>query len=248
MADTSSRVALVTGGSRGIGRAVAELLARQGHKVAVNFVSNEAAAADVVAAVESAGGTAVAVGGDVGDQAAVDALFGKIQERLGPVEILVNNAGITRDDLLMRMKPDAWDEVIQTNLKSVYLCSKAAMRGMLRGRWGRIISMSSVAGVYGNAGQANYSAAKAGIIGFTMAVAKEVGSRGITVNAVAPGFIATDMTAALGDDVAAAAAANITLGRLGLPQEVASAVGYLASEDAAYITGQTIVIDGGLTL
>jgi 3-oxoacyl-[acyl-carrier protein] reductase len=175
-------------------------------------------------------------------------LFGEIQESLGPIEILVNNAGVTNDDLLMRMKPEAWDHVIQTNLKSVYLCSRAAMRGMLRSRWGRIISLSSVAGVYGNAGQANYSAAKAGVIGFTKALAKEVGSRGITVNAVAPGFIATDMTEALGEAVADAAASQITLGRLGLPQEVASAVGYLASDDASYITGQTIVVDGGLTI
>ena len=248
MSEPISRVALVTGGSRGIGRAIAELLAGRGHQVAVNYVSNEVAAAEAVAAIEAAGSTAIAVKGDVGDQAAVDVLIAEVQERLGPVEILVNNAGITRDDLLMRMKPDAWDDVMQTNLKSVYLCSRAVMRGMLRGRWGRIVSLSSVAGVYGNAGQANYAAAKAGIIGFTMSLAKEIGSRGITVNAVAPGFIATDMTAALGDDVANAAADKITLGRLGLPEEVASAVGYLASEDASYVTGQTIVVDGGLVL
>jgi 3-oxoacyl-[acyl-carrier protein] reductase len=242
------RIALVTGGSRGIGRAVAELLAAAGHTVAVNYVSNEDAANVVVAAIEAAGGTAIAAQGDVGDEAAVAALVKRVQEALGPIEILVNNAGITNDDLLMRMKSDAWDSVIQTNLKSVYLCSKAVMRGMLRGRWGRIISISSVAGVYGNAGQANYSAAKAGIIGFTKALAKEVGSRGITVNAIAPGFIATDMTQALGDDVVNAAAQQIALGRLGSPEEVASAVGYLASDDASYITGQTIVVDGGLTI
>jgi 3-oxoacyl-[acyl-carrier protein] reductase len=246
--EDASRVALVTGGSRGIGRAVSELLAGRGHKVAINYVSNEAAAAETVAAIEAAGGTAFAVQGDVGVQSAVDSLVGAVHDSLGPIEILVNNAGITRDDLLMRMKPEAWDDVIDTNLKSVYLCSRAVMRGMLRGRWGRIVSLSSVAGVYGNAGQANYSAAKAGIIGFTMALAKEIGSRGITVNAVAPGFIATDMTAALGEDAATAAASRITLGRLGLPEEVASAVGYLASEEASYITGQTIVVDGGLTL
>jgi 3-oxoacyl-[acyl-carrier protein] reductase len=246
--EDASRVALVTGGSRGIGRAVSELLAGRGHKVAINYVSNEAAAAETVAAIEAAGGTAFAVQGDVGDQSAVDSVVGAVHDSLGPIEILVNNAGITRDDLLMRMKPEAWDDVIDTNLKSVYLCSRAVMRGMLRGRWGRIVSLSSVAGVYGNAGQANYSAAKAGIIGFTMALAKEIGSRGITVNAVAPGFIATDMTAALGEDAATAAASRITLGRLGLPEEVASAVGYLASEEASYITGQTIVVDGGLTL
>lgn len=248
MAEQVSRVALVTGGSRGIGRAVAELLADHGHRVAVNYVSNESAAADVVTAIEAKGGTAIAVQADVGVEASVTAMIEHVQEALGPVEILVNNAGVTRDDLLMRMKPEAWDTVMQTNLKSVYLCSKAAMRGMLRARWGRIINLSSVAGVYGNAGQANYAAAKAGVIGFTMSLAKEIGSRGITVNAVAPGFIATDMTAALGEEAAAAAAKQITLGRLGDPQEVASAVGYLASAQASYITGQTIVVDGGLAL
>lgn len=243
-----TRVALVTGGSRGIGRAIAELLAAQGHRVAINYVSNEEAANDVVATIEASGGTAIAIKADVGDEDAVAALLGEVQDRLGPVEILVNNAGITRDDLLMRMKTEAWDAVIQTNLKSVYLCSKAALRGMLRSRWGRIINVSSIAGVAGNAGQANYAAAKAGVIGFTMSLAKEIGSRGITVNAVAPGFIETDMTAALGEDVAAAAADQVTLGRLGRPEEVASAVGYLASAGASYITGQTIVVDGGLAI
>lgn len=248
MEEPQGRVALVTGGSRGIGRAVAELLASHGHRVAVNYVSNEDAAAGTVAAIEAAHGTAVAVQGDVGDEDAVAAMVGNVEAQLGPIEVLVNNAGITRDDLLLRMKPEAWDAVMTTNLRSIYLCSRAVMRGMLRARWGRIISLSSVAGIYGNAGQANYAAAKAGIIGFTKSLAKEVGSRGITVNAVAPGFIATDMTAALGDGAAAGAADNIALGRLGLPEDVASAVGYLASDEAGYITGQTIVVDGGLTL
>jgi 3-oxoacyl-[acyl-carrier protein] reductase len=241
-------VALVTGGSRGIGRAVAERLAAAGHQVAVNYVANEAAAADTVAAIEAAGGTAASFQGDVGDEGSVAALIEQVAGRLGPVEILVNNAGITRDDLLMRMKADAWDAVIETNLKSVYLCSKAVLRGMLRAKWGRIINISSVAGVFGNPGQANYSAAKAGVIGFTKSLAKEVGSRGITVNAVAPGFIETDMTAALGEDTATAVVRQITMGRLGRPEEVASVVGYLASEDASYITGQTIVVDGGLAI
>lgn len=248
MTDEPTRVALVTGGSRGIGRAVAELLGARGHAVAVNFVSNRAAADEVVSVIEAGGGSALAVQADVGDEDAVAGMIEKIQESLGPVAVLVNNAGITRDDLIMRMKASAWDEVIQTNLSSVYLCSKAVMRGMLRARWGRIVSVSSVAGVYGNAGQANYSAAKAGVVGFTKALAKEVGSRGITVNAVAPGFIETDMTAALGEEVTEAAVTSITLGRLGSPQEVAAAVGYLASDDASYITGQTIVVDGGLAL
>ena len=243
-----SRVVLVTGGSRGIGRATAELLAGRGHQVAVNYVSNATAAADAVAAIDAAGGTAIAVQGDVGEEAAVERIVDEVQDQLGQIEILVNTAGITRDDLIMRMKPEAWDDVLQTNLRSVYLCSRAVMRSMLRARWGRIISVSSVAGVYGNAGQANYSAAKAGIIGFTKGLAKEVGSRGITVNAVAPGFIATDMTAALGEDTTSAAVERITLGRLGTAREVATAVGYLASDDASYITGQTVVVDGGLAL
>ena len=243
-----SRVALVTGGSRGIGRAISERLAARGHRVAVNYVANEAAAADAVAGIEAAGGTAIAVKADVGDEGAVATMMGEIQQQWGPVEILVNNAGITRDGLLMRMSEDDWDTVIQTNLRSVYLCSKAAMRGMVRARWGRIINVSSVSGVAGNPGQANYAAAKAGIIGFTKSLAKEVGARGITVNTVAPGFIETDMTAALGDETAEAVVSQITLGRLGRPEEVASVVGYLASAEASYITGQTVVVDGGLAI
>jgi len=248
VAHNASRVALVTGGSRGIGRAIGELLATQGHQVAINYVSNDSAASEAVAAIEANGGTAIAVKADVGDEGAVAAMMAQIEEQLGSIEILVNNAGVTSDDLLLRMKPEAWDTVIRTNLKSVYLCSKAALRGMLRARWGRIINIGSIAGVSGNAGQANYAAAKAGVIGFTMSLAKEIGSRGITVNAVAPGFIATDMTAALGEDAAAVAASQITLGRLGRPEEVASAVGFLASAEASYITGQTIVVDGGLAI
>jgi 3-oxoacyl-[acyl-carrier protein] reductase len=243
-----TRVALVTGGSRGIGRAVAEHLAARGRRVAVNYAANEEAANATVQAITAAGGEAIAVAGDVGDEAAVAALFSEVEERLGAVEVLVNNAGITRDDLLLRMKPEAWDEVIRVDLTSVYLCTRAALRGMLRSRWGRIVSLSSVAGIAGNPGQANYAAAKAGIIGFTRSVAKEVGSRGITANVVAPGFISTDMTEALGDAARSAAVSATALGRLGEPKEVASAVGYLASDDAAYITGQTLVVDGGLAI
>ena len=243
-----SRIALVTGGSRGIGRAVVEHLAAAGCSVAVNYASNEDAAAEVVDGIQAQGGTALAVGADVGDPEAVAAMFESIEDELGRVEILVNNAGITRDDLILRMGVDAWDAVIATNLRSAFLCSKAALRGMLRAKWGRIVSLSSVSGIAGNPGQANYAASKAGIIGFTKSLAKEVGSRGITVNVVAPGFIETDMTAALGEDVRAAAAEQITVGRLGRPDEIASAVGYLASDAAAYITGQTIVVDGGLAL
>ncbi len=243
-----SRVALVTGGSRGIGRAIAQLLATQGHRVAVNYTANEVAADAAVEAIAAAGGSAIAVQADVGDPDSVTAMFAMIDERLGSVEILVNNAGITRDALVLRMGIEAWDEVIETNLRSVYLVSKAALRGMVRARWGRIVSISSVSGVAGNPGQANYAASKAGIIGFTKSVAREVGSRGITVNAVAPGFIETDMTDALGDEITTAVRERIALGRLGQPEEVAAAVGYLASDDASYVTGHTLVVDGGIAL
>ncbi len=243
-----SRVALVTGGSRGIGRAIAQLLATQGHRVALNYTTNEVAAKAAVEAIAAAGGSAIAVQADVGDPDSVTAMFAMVDERLGSVEILVNNAGITRDALVLRMGVEAWDEVIETNLRSVYLVSKAALRGMLRARWGRIVSISSVSGVAGNPGQANYAASKAGIIGFTKSVAREVGSRGITVNAVAPGFIETDMTNALGDEITTAVRERIALGRLGQPEEVAAAVGYLASDDASYVTGHTLVVDGGIAL
>lgn len=243
-----SHVALVTGGSRGIGKAIAMRLAGDGHSVAVNYATNASAADGVVDAIITAGGTAIALQADVGDTEAVAAMFGEIEERLGRVGILVNNAGITRDDLLMRMGPDAWDDVIQTNLRSVYLCTRAAMRGMLRLKWGRIISLSSVSGISGNPGQANYAASKAAIIGFSKSVAREIGSRNITVNVVAPGFIETDMTEQLGDEVAGQVTERVALGRLGKPEEIAAAVGYLASDDAAYVTGQTLVVDGGLAL
>ncbi|GMQ84498.1 MAG: 3-oxoacyl-[acyl-carrier-protein] reductase [Acidimicrobiia bacterium] len=243
-----NRVALVTGGSRGIGRAVAELLATKGHRVAVNYAANQAAADAAVEAIAAAGGSAIAVQADVGDPEAVSDMFAMVGERLGPVEILVNNAGITRDGLVLRMGVEAWDTVIETNLRSVYLASKAALRDMLRARWGRIISISSISGITGNPGQSNYAASKAGIIGFTKSVAREVGSRGITVNAVAPGFIETDMTGALGEEIKSAVAERVALGRLGQPEEVAAAVGYLASDDASYVTGHTLVVDGGIAL
>ena len=243
-----SHVALVTGGSRGIGKAIAMRLAGDGHSVAVNYKANATAADEVVDAIIGAGGAAIAFQADVGSSEAVTAMFGEIEERLGRVAILVNNAGITRDDLLLRMSPDAWDDVIQTNLRSVYLCTRAAMRGMLRLKWGRIISVSSVSGISGNPGQANYAASKAAIIGFSKSVAREIGSRSITVNVVAPGFIETDMTEHLGSDVAEEVVRRVALGRLGKPEEIAAAVGYLASDDAAYVTGQTLVVDGGLAL
>ena len=240
------RVALVTGASRGIGRAVAEHLAAEGHRVAVNYHTGAEAAAALVAAIADAGGEAMTVGADVGEEAAVAAMFAEVGERFGPVEILVNNAGINRDNLLLRMGADDWDAVLTTNLRAVYLCTRSALRGMLKARWGRVVSISSVAGLAGNPGQANYAAAKAGLVGFTKSVAKEVGSRGITVNAVAPGFIDTDMTAALPEAVRKTALSTIALRRFGKSREVASLVGYLASEPAAYISGQVMVVDGGM--
>jgi 3-oxoacyl-[acyl-carrier protein] reductase len=242
------RVALVTGGSRGIGRAVALELARQGHAVAVNYRAREGAALDVIRTIESEGGSAMAVQADVSDKKHVDVMFEAVNDRFGPVEILVNNAGIRRDTLLPRMDDDVWQEVITTNLTSVYMCTKRALRHMLRARWGRVVMVGSVAGITGNPGQSNYSAAKAGVIGFAKSVAKEVGSRGITVNVVAPGFVETDMTFDLPDEVKTTAVGSIAVGRFGTPAEIASAVGYLASENASYISGQVLVVDGGLTL
>lgn len=243
-----TRVALVTGGSRGIGRAVALGLAARGNRVAINYAGNAEAASQVLDEILATGAQAIAVQADVGDPGEVDRLFSEVSDQLGPVEILVNNAGVTRDGLVLRMDVADWDQVMITNLRSVFLCSKAALRPMVRSKWGRIISISSVAGLAGNAGQTNYAASKAGVVGFTKSVAKEVGSRGITANAVAPGFIDTDMTNDLSDDIREAASASIAVGRFGLPREVASVVGYLASDDAAYVTGQVIVVDGGMAL
>jgi len=243
-----SRLALVTGGSRGIGRSVALDLASRGHTVAVNYASRRDAADDVVSLISDAGGTAAAFGADVSLAEEVTRLFAEVDEAFGRPDILVNNAGITADDLLLRLDESTWNRVMDVNLKSAFLCSKAALRGMLRARWGRIVSVSSVAGVCGNAGQTSYAASKAGLIGFSKSLAKEVGSRGITVNVVAPGFVETDLTDVLPERVGDMVRNSTSLGRLGRPEEISSAVGYLSSDAASYITGQVLVIDGGLAM
>ena len=241
------RVALVTGASRGIGRSIALALAAEGAKVVVNYASSSAAAEAVVAEIAAMGSEAIALQADVGKADQVDALFNAVLDKWGRVDVLVNNAGIARDTLLLRMKLEDWQAVIDLNLTGVFLCTKVASKVMLKQKSGRIINITSVVGEMGNAGQANYSAAKAGVIGFTKTVAKEVASRGITVNAVAPGFITTDMTADLkvGEELLKA----IPLGRYGQPEEVAGLVRFLAADPAAaYITGQVIVVDGGWTI
>lgn len=243
-----SRVALVTGASRGIGRAAAIRLAADGNRVVVNYVRAKDEASAVVDAITAAGGEAVAIGADVGTEDGVAELFAAVSDALGPVEILVNNAGVVRDNLLLRMSTEDWDDVLAVNLRSVFLCTKTALRAMLKARWGRVISLTSVSGLSGNPGQANYAAAKAGIVGFTKSVAKEVGSRGITVNAIAPGFIETDMTDEIDEAGRELVKGQISLGRFGTPEEISAAVGYLASEQAAYVTGQVLVVDGGLAI
>ncbi|TJY43586.1 3-oxoacyl-[acyl-carrier-protein] reductase [Cohnella pontilimi] len=246
MWDLTGKTALVTGASRGIGRAIAVALAEAGADVAVNYAGSEAAAAETVKAIEALGRKAVMIKANVGKAAEFENMVAAVLETFGKLDILVNNAGITRDNLIMRMKEEEFDEVIETNLKGVFNGIKAVTRSMMKQRSGRIINISSVVGALGNPGQANYVAAKAGVIGLTKSAARELASRNITVNAVAPGFIGTDMTDKLPADVKEKLEKDIPLGRIGRPEEIAAAVLYLASDASSYMTGQTLHVDGGM--
>lgn len=241
----STNIAIVTGATRGIGKAIALRLAKEGH-VVIGTATSEQGAAEIGAYLETAGYPGVGRVLNVADANAIDAFIDSVGTEFGVPSVLVNNAGITRDNLLMRMKDEEWDDILTTNLSSIFRLSKACMRGMMKARYGRIINITSVVGVTGNAGQTNYAAAKAGIIGFSKSLAKEVGSRGITVNCVAPGFIDTDMTRALSDEIRDALLKNIPLARLGAVEEIAGAVAFLSSEDAGYITGETLHVNGGM--
>jgi len=244
----SGKVALVTGASRGIGRAIALELAKHGANVVVNYAGSKNKAEEVVAEIKALGREAYAVQADVADSEAVQAMVKEAIDRFGSLDILVNNAGITRDNLMMRMKEEDFDAVINTNLKGVFNCSKAVMRQMMKQRSGRIINLTSVVAVLGNAGQANYVAAKAGVIGLTKSMARELASRNVTVNAVAPGFIDTDMTEVLTEDVKTEMLKQVPLGTLGQPEQIAKVVRFLASDDADYMTGQTLHVDGGMVM
>jgi 3-oxoacyl-[acyl-carrier protein] reductase len=243
----NGRIAIVTGASRGIGRVIALALAKRGAAVVVNFASNAGAAELVSREIKEIGGRVLTFQADVSAPVEADALIKAANAEFGRVDILVNNAGITRDNLILRMKDEDWDQVLGVNLKGAFNCTRAAARGMLKNRFGRIINISSVVALIGNAGQANYCAAKAGLIGFTKAMAKELGSRNITVNAVAPGFITTEMTAGLPEAVRETMLAQIPLKKFGEPEEVAELVAFLASDAVGYITGQTIAVDGGMS-
>ena len=242
------KVALVTGGSRGIGRAICLELARRGAAVAVNYAGNEQAAQETVEACRALGVEAEAFRADVADPAACEELVKAVKERFGQVDILVNNAGITRDGLLMTAKAEDFDQVLDTNLRGAYFCMKAASKLMMRQRYGRIVNLSSVVGLRGNAGQTGYAASKAGILGLTKAAAKELAARNITVNAVAPGFIDTDMTSVLPEKAKEAMLTTIPMGRPGAPEDVARAVAFFAEESAAYLTGQVLCVDGGMAV
>jgi 3-oxoacyl-[acyl-carrier protein] reductase len=244
----SGRVAVVTGGGRGIGRAVAVRLAEEGAEVAISYRSNDASAEETAERARAAGVKCELFKGDVSSPGDVAALFEGVSVAFGRVDILVNNAGTTRDNLMMRMKEEEFDEVLRTNLKGTYLCTRAALRPMIRARWGRIVNVSSVVGLVGNAGQANYAASKAGIIGFTKSVAREVAQRGITVNAVAPGYVETGLTGSLPENAKERIREQVPMGRFGEVEEVAEVVAFLVGEGAGYLTGQTIAVDGGMTM
>jgi 3-oxoacyl-[acyl-carrier protein] reductase len=242
--DLTGRTALVTGSTRGIGRAIAESLAESGARVAV-VSRDQARSAEAAAAI---GNGARGFAADVSDVASIVTMVDGVEKEFGQIDILVNNAGLTRDNILFRIKDDDWDAVLDANLRGAFVAIRAAARGMIKRRWGRIINIASVVGLTGNKGQANYAASKAGLIGLTKSVAKELGSRNVLVNAVAPGFIETDMTAAMTPDARAALSGQIPLERLGTPRDIAGVVTFLASEHAAYVTGQTLVVDGGMVM
>ena len=242
--DLSNRIALVTGSTRGIGRDIAQTLAECGAKVAVT--GRELARAEEAAA--AIGGGAQGFAADMADSAAVTKLVSDVEERMGPLDILVNNAGLTRDNIVMRLKDDDWDAVMNANLRGAFVAMRAASRGMMKRRWGRIINISSVVGLMGNKGQANYAASKAGLIALTKSVAKELGSRNVLVNAIAPGFIETEMTGSMTDEAKSGLTSMIPLERLGKPRDVSAMVAFLASEQASYITGQVLVVDGGMVM
>lgn len=248
MSNLTGKTAIITGASRGIGAEIARKLAAAGAKIVVNYSGSQEKAEAVAAEIQGNGGEAIAIKANVSDAEAVKAMVDETMKAFGSIDILVNNAGITRDNLMMRMKDDEWDDVINTNLKGVFICTKAVTRQMMKQRSGRIINIASIVGVMGNAGQANYVAAKAGVIGLTKTTARELASRNITANAVAPGFITTDMTDKLGEDIQKTMLAQIPLGRFGKPEEVAKAALFLASDDSSYMTGQTLHLDGGMVM